>query len=84
MSAELSYRQGYFADKAFSKFTATDKERQLEDALILGNPITDITIAMEVNYFQLNRAEYFVPVGGKDPGSRIGPRPTGWGSRDDY
>ena len=28
---------------------------------MLGDPITDLTIAMEVNYFQLNRAEYFVP-----------------------
>jgi hypothetical protein len=33
--------------------------------------VTDITIAMEVNYFQLNRAEYFVPVGVKIPGSEL-------------
>jgi VWFA-related protein len=71
LSAELSYRQGYFADKAFSRFTATDKERQLEDALMLQNPITDITIAMEVNYFQLNSAEYFVPVAVKIPGREL-------------
>ena len=32
-----------------------DKERQLKDALMLGDPITELTIAMEVNYFQLNR-----------------------------
>ena len=59
---KLDYRQGYFAGKKFTKFTTADKERQLEDALMLGDPITDLTIAMEVNYFQLNRAEYFVPV----------------------
>ena len=70
-SADLAYRQGYFADKEFAKFTAADKERQLEDALMLDNPITDITIAMEVNYFQLNRAEYFVPVAVKIPGSEL-------------
>jgi VWFA-related protein len=69
--AELSYRQGYFADKEFGKFTSADKERQLEDALMLDNPVTDITIAMEVNYFQLNRAEYFVPVAVKIPGSEL-------------
>jgi VWFA-related protein len=68
---ELSYRQGYFADKAFSRFTAADKERQLEDALMLENPITDIAIAMEVNYFQLNRAQYLVPVAVKIPGSEL-------------
>ena len=70
-TAELAYRQGYFADKEFAKFTGADKERQLEEALMLENPITDITIAMEVNYFQLNRAEYFVPVAVKIPGSEL-------------
>ena len=28
---------------------------------MLEDPVTDLTIAMEVDYFQLNRAEYFVP-----------------------
>jgi VWFA-related protein len=68
---DLAYRQGYFADKAFAKFNAADKERQLEEALMLENPITDIPIAMEVNYFQLNRAEYFTPVSVKIPGSEL-------------
>jgi VWFA-related protein len=71
LSADVSYRQGYFADKEFAKFTEADKERQLEDALMLENPVTEITIAMEVNYFQLNRAEYFVPVAVKIPGSEL-------------
>ena len=69
--AELAYRQGYYADKEFARFTAADKERQLEEALMLENPITEITIAMEVNYFQLNRAEYFIPVAVKIPGSEL-------------
>ena len=71
LAADVSYRQGYFADKTFAKFTAADKERQLEEALMLDNPVTDITIAMEVNYFQLNRAEYFVPLAVKIPGSEL-------------
>ena len=71
LSAELAYRQGYFADKEFAKFTAADKERQLEEALMLDNPVTDIAIAMELNYFQLNSAEYFVPVAVKIPGSEL-------------
>ena len=70
-SAKLDYRQGYFAGKTFNKFAAADKERQLEEALMLGDPITDLTIAMEVNYFQLNRAEYFVPITVKIPGSEL-------------
>ena len=69
--AALDYRQGYYADKEFAKFTVVDKERQLEDALMLDDPITDIPIAMEVNYFQLNHAEYYVPVVMKIPGSEL-------------
>ena len=69
--ANLDYRQGYYADKLFSKFNAADKERQLEDALMLDEPITELTIAMEVDYFQLNRAEYFVPVVVKIPGREL-------------
>ena len=38
---------------------------------MLEDPVTDLTIAMEVDYFQLNRAEYFVPVSVKIPGSDI-------------
>jgi VWFA-related protein len=71
MSADLLSREGYYADRTFTKLSSADKERQLEEALMLENPITDITIAMEVNYFQLNRAEYFVPVGVKIPGSEL-------------
>jgi len=69
--ANLDYRQGYYAGKTFNKFTAADKERQLEDALMLEDPISDLTIAMEVDYFQLNRAEYFVPVVAKIPGREL-------------
>jgi len=71
VTAKLDYRSGYFGGKEFGKFTTADKERQLEDALMLGDPITDLTIQVEVNYFQLNRAEYYVPVVMKIPGSEL-------------
>jgi hypothetical protein len=38
---------------------------------MLEDPISDLTIAMEVDYFQLNRAEYFVPVVVKIPGREL-------------
>ena len=69
--AKLDYRQGYFAEKVFTKFNDVDRERQLEDALMLEDPITDLTIAMEIDYFQLNRAEYFVPIVVKIPGREL-------------
>ena len=69
--AKLEFRQGYYAGKEFGKFNTADKERQLEDALMLDDPITELTIAMEINYFQLNRAEYFVPIVVKIPGREL-------------
>jgi VWFA-related protein len=70
-NASLDYRQGYYANKDFSHFNETDKERQLEDALMLGDPVTDLTVSMEINYFQLNRAEYYVPLVVKIPGREL-------------
>ena len=68
---KIDYRQGYFAGKEFRKFDSSDKERQLQEALMLGDPMTDLTIAMEVNYFRMARDRYFVPVTIKVPGSEF-------------
>jgi VWFA-related protein len=70
-NASLDYRQGYYANKEFAHFNEVDKERQLEDALMLGDPITELTVSMEINYFQLNRAEYYVPLVVKIPGREL-------------
>lgn len=71
VAGDLFYRAGYYGEKTFEKFNAADKERQLADALRLDDPITEIPIAVEVNYFRLNRAEYFVPVSVRMPGSEL-------------
>lgn len=68
---KLDYRQGYFAGKQFNKFSDTDKERQLAEALMLGDPVTDMTLAMEVDYFRQARDRYFVPLAVKIPGTEI-------------
>ena len=67
----LTHRQGYYADKEWAKQNGVERERQIEEALMLENPITDITIALELNYFQVTRPEYFVPVSAKIPGSEL-------------
>jgi VWFA-related protein len=71
MAANLDFRQGYFGEKEWGKFTTADKERQLEDALMQGDPWMNLTVAVEINYFQLNKAEYYVPVMVKVPGREI-------------
>jgi len=39
-----------------------DVEREIEQALKSREPVTDIARLAEVNYFRLNKAEYFVPI----------------------
>ena len=68
---KLDYRQGYFAGKEFGKFNSSDKERQLQEALMLGDPMTDLSVALEVDYFRMARDRYFVPVTVKIPGSEL-------------
>lgn len=69
--AKLEYRPGYFGPKQFNRFNASDKERQLQDALALGDPFTDLRLALEVDYFHITKDQYFVPVSVKIPGSSV-------------
>jgi VWFA-related protein len=71
MAANLDFRQGYFGEKEWGKFNTADKERQLEDALMQGDPFVELTVAVEINYFELNKAEYYVPLMVKVPGSEL-------------
>jgi VWFA-related protein len=70
-TAKLDYRGGYFAGKEFRQFTASDRERQLQEALMLGDPVTDLSLALEVDWFRQARDRYFVPVSVKIPGNDI-------------
>jgi VWFA-related protein len=71
LNAKLDYRTGYFAGKEFRQFTSSDRERQLHEALLLGDPVTGLGLALEINYFRMARDRYFVPVSVKIPGSDI-------------
>ena len=70
-TAKLDYRQVYFANKTWEKFNSSDKDRQLQDALMMGDPMTEIDLSLQVNYFQLNSAEYFTGIAMKIPGSEL-------------
>jgi VWFA-related protein len=71
INAKIDYRSGYFGEKEFKKFTNTDKEDQLSQALMLGDPLTDLSLTAELDYFRLARDRYFVPFSVKIPGSEI-------------
>ncbi len=67
----LEYKEGYYASKVFQKFTAADKEQQLQEALTLGDPLNDLPLALEVDYFRVAQNRYFVPISVKIPGSEV-------------
>jgi len=69
--AKLDYKNGYYASKVWGKMSASDKERQLEEALSLGDPVSELPIVLEVDYFRVARDRYFIPISVKIPGSAI-------------
>jgi len=69
--AKLEYRQGYFAPTTFAHMGESGKEAQLQQALLSDNPVTDLPVAAEVDYFRLEKSKYFVPISVKIPGSAL-------------
>ena len=69
--AKLEYRQGYFAPTTFAHLGESGKEAQLQQALLSDNPVTDLPVAAEVDYFRLEKSKYFVPISVKIPGSAL-------------
>lgn len=68
---EIAAQDGYYADKVWANLNNSEREMQMAEAFRLENPITDMTLAMELNFFKLNRAEYYVPITVKIPGSEL-------------
>ena len=71
LKAKLEYRQGYFAPTTFNHMGDTDKEAQLQQALLSANPVTDLPVAAEIDYFRLEKDKYFVPISVRIPGSAL-------------
>jgi VWFA-related protein len=71
LRAKLDYRQGYYGPTTFAHMRDADKESQLSQALLSDNPVTDLPIAVEIDYFRIEKDKYFVPVSVKIPGSAL-------------
>ena len=61
LRAKLTYRQGYYGPTTFARMRDVDKEAQLSQALLSDNPVTDLPMAVEVDYFRLEKNKYFCP-----------------------
>lgn len=71
LKAKLDYRKGYFAPTTFARMREADKESQLQQALDSESPVTDLPLAVEVDYFRLAKDKYFVPITVRIPGSAL-------------
>lgn len=71
LRAKLDYRQGYYGPTTFARMHGADKEAQLSQALLSDNPVTDLPIAVEIDYFRLQKGKYFAPITVKIPGSAL-------------
>ena len=50
---------------------AQTKNPNLQTALESDNPVTDLPLAVEVDYFRLAKDKYFVPISARIPGSAL-------------
>jgi len=71
LAAKLEHREGYYADKTWGKLNSQDKEQALKEALSAGDPVTDLPLALQIDYFRISPTAYFVPVSIKVPGSVV-------------
>jgi VWFA-related protein len=71
INAKLEHRPGYYAGKVWAKMSGQDKEQQIKDAISAGDPVTEIPLALQIDYFRVSPTSYFVPVSIKIPGSVV-------------
>ena len=71
LRAKLDYRPGYYGPVTFAKMKGADKEAQLAQALASENPVTELPLAVEIDYFRMAKGKYFVPISVKIPGSSL-------------
>jgi hypothetical protein len=68
---KLESRQGYYAEKNWNKLNGQDKEYQLTQALSAGDPVTDLPLVLQIDYFRVSPTAYYVPVSIRVPGSVV-------------
>jgi VWFA-related protein len=68
---KLEHRPGYWAGKVWGKMNGQDKEQQLKEAISAGDPVTDLPLALQIDYFRVSPTSYFVPISVKVPGSVV-------------
>jgi VWFA-related protein len=58
----LQHRPGYFASKQFLKLTQAERDRQLDEALSLDRPFSDLPFILDADYFKEDGNTCVVPI----------------------
>jgi len=58
----LQHRPGYFASKQFQRLTQSERDRQLEEALSVDRPFSDLPFILQADYFKDQSAANIVPI----------------------
>lgn len=59
---KLQHRPGYFALKQFTRLTQVERDRQLEEALLVDRPFSELPFILEADYFKRDGKISLVPV----------------------
>ncbi len=59
---KLQARPGYFASKQFSRMTQFERDRQLDEALKVDRPFSDVPFILTANYFRDEGTVNLVPI----------------------
>ncbi len=59
---KLQHRPGYFASKQFQRLTQSERDRQLEEALNVDRPFSDLPFILQADYFKDEGAANVVPI----------------------
>lgn len=59
---KVDHRPGYFASKAFAQLNQQERDLQLQQAMAVDKPFTDVPVILEANYFRRDNNTSYVPL----------------------
>ncbi len=59
---KLQHRPGYFASKQFTSLTQNERDRQLEEAMNVDFPFSDVPFILQADYFKTESSARLVPL----------------------
>ena len=71
LKAKLDYRQGYFGPTPLRICAMWIRKPSFRRHLMADNPVTDLPLAVEVDYFRMEKNKYLAPISVKVPGSSL-------------